>query len=219
VTAVLGTLVLGGGALLGWSTWRRMGPISPLRSGLDAYEARDWAAAEKAARERLRTHRDDEQALRLLARSLFHQGRDQAALNVQARVSEDLKTAEDYFLRGRAAVRLGKKEHGILAWRHALGKDNDHVETLRALEQTFSRLDLLNEAARAAERLASLPGWEARGDLMLGRIRAEQSDPAAAAEALRRALGRPDEWHDADRPERIRKQLARLLLRTGRPDR
>ncbi len=215
---MLASLILGGGALLGWSAWRWMGPVSPLRSGIAAYEARDWAAAEKVARERLKTHRDDEEALRLLARSLFHQGRDQAALNVQARVSEPLRTADDYFLRGRAAVRLGKKEHGILAWRQALGKDNDHVETLLALEQTFSRLDLLNEAARAAERLAALPGWEARGDLMLGRIRAEQSDPAAAAEALRHALARPDQWHGADRPERIRKQLARLLLRTGRPD-
>ena len=39
------------------------------------------------------------------------------------------------------------------------------------------------------------PGWEARADLMLGRVRAEQSDPAGAAEALRRALTRPDQWH------------------------
>src|SRR5262249_28107128 len=87
-----------------------------------------------------------------------------------------------------------------------------------SLEQVFLRLDLLNEAARAAERLATLPGWEARGNLMMGRIRAEQSDPAGAAEALKLALTRPDEWHGADRPDRVGKQLARFLLRTGRPD-
>ncbi len=64
-----------------------------------------------------------------------------------------------------------------------------------------------------------MPDWEARGELMLGRIRTEQADTAGAAEAFGRALARPDQWHEADRPDRVRKQLARLLLRTGRAER
>ena len=53
---------------------------------------------------------------------------------------------------------------------------------------------------------------------MLGRIHAEQSDPAGAAESLQHALARPDQWHGAERPDRVAKLLARFLLRTGRPD-
>ncbi len=218
-TGVLIALILGIGALLGWSRLHDARRTDPLQPGIAAYENHDWAAAEKAARERLKARGNDAEALRLLARSLFRQGRDQPAATIQARLPDRLVAAEDFFLRGQAAVRMGQKEYGILLWRQALGKDNDHVETLVALEQTFLRLDLLNEAARAAERLAAQPGWEARGDLMLGRIRAEQSDPAGAAEAFERALARSDQWHEADRPDRVRKQLARLLLRIGRPDR
>jgi tetratricopeptide (TPR) repeat protein len=218
MTGVLIAVILGVGILAGWSWWRGTGVVNPLRMGLLAYDARDWPAAEKAARARLKPHRDDPEALRLLARSLFRQGRDQPALTIQARLPEGLMTAEDYFLRGEAMVRLGRREHGILVWRQALGKDANHVETLAALERAFSGLDLLNEAARVADRLSTRPGWEARGDLMLGRIRAEQHDPAGAAEALRRALTRPDEWHGADQPDRVGKQLARFLLQAGRPD-
>jgi tetratricopeptide (TPR) repeat protein len=218
ILGVLGVVILGGGMLLGWFLWRGMGRVSPLQPGLIAYDAHDWPTAERAARGQLKIHRDDAEAQRLLARSLFRQGRDQTALAIQTRLPNNLLTAEDYFLRGQALVRLGQKEHGILAWRQALGKDLHHVETLVALEQVFFRLDLLNEAARAARNLATQPGWEARADLMLGRVHAEQSDPAGAAEALQRALARPDEWHGAERPDRVGKQLARFLLRTGRPD-
>ena len=41
------------------------------------------------------------------------------------------------------------------------------------------------------------PGWEARGDLLLGMIRAADHDPAGAVEAFRRALER-----DPDHPDR-----------------
>ncbi|MHB1558043.1 MAG: tetratricopeptide repeat protein [Isosphaeraceae bacterium] len=217
--ALLALLVLGGGVWLAWRLRNRGGSENTRSPGIAAYDAKDWPAAEKAARDRLRTHRDDREAQQLLARALIRQGRDQAGLTIQLRLPDPMLSAEDYFLRGQAALRMGRKEHAILAWRQALGKDNDHVETLVALEQTFLRLDLLNEAARSAERLAKVPGWEARGALMLGRIRAEQLDPAGAAEALVAALDRPDEWHGSDDRDRVRKQLARMLLRTGKPGR
>jgi hypothetical protein len=142
--------LLGGGAVLGGRFWRGTRPVHLLATGIAAYDRRDWPAAEKVARQRLKTHRDDAEAQRLLARSLLRQGRDRVALSIRARLPEPLKTAEDYFLRGQAAVRMRQKELGILAWRQALGKDNDHVETLLGLEQTLLRLDLLHEAAPAA---------------------------------------------------------------------
>ena len=96
----------------------------------------------------------------------------------------------------------------------------NHVETLAALEQVmFFGLDLLNEAARAPSACRPSRAGRRGAELMLGRVRAEQRDPAGAAEALRRALARPDEWHGADQPDRVA-QAARALppAQTGRPD-
>ncbi len=218
MTVTLGVLILGSGLLVGW-LWRRgAGEAGPLRPGTLAYDARDWPTAEKVARLRLKAQRDDNEAMRLLARSLFRQGRDLPAATIQSRLPDSLLTAEDYFLRGQALACAGRREHGILVWRQALGKDVNHVETLVALEEVFFGLDLLNEAARAADRLSKQPGWEARANLMLGRVRAEQHDPAGAAEALQRALARPDEWHGAGQLDRVSRQLARFLLQTGRPE-
>ena len=112
---------------------------------------------------------------------------------------------------------MGQKERGILFWRQALGRDLNHVETLVALEHIFFRLDLLGEAARAAERLSSQGSWAARANLMLGSIRTAQSDPAGAAQALQSALSHPDQWHGMDDPNQVRKRLARALLQTARP--
>ena len=218
VTSVLGALILSVGVLLGWYCWRGMGPVSPIRAGILAYDAHDWPAAEKAARGQLKLHRDDAEALRLLARSLFRQGRDQPALTIQTRLTDNLMTAEDYFLRGQAAVRLGQRERGILVWRQALGKDANHVETLVGLERVFFELDLLNEAAARHRAPVGSTRVVGGANLMLGRVRAEQRDPAGAAEALRIALTRPDEWQGAEPTDRVVKHLARFLLQTGRPD-
>jgi tetratricopeptide (TPR) repeat protein len=208
-----------GGALLGgfWFWWRGGARVNPLQRGTTAYDSHDWQAAEQVARQRLKEHPDDAEALRLLARSWFRQSRDQPALAIHGRLADELMAAEDYFLRGQALARMGQKELAILLWRQALGRDVNHIDTLVALEQLLFQLDLLNEAARAAERLSAQPGWEARAALMLGAIRAEQADPAGAAAALERALARADQWHGADRPDRVRKLLARFLLQTGRP--
>src|SRR5438067_8889656 len=70
-----------------------------------------------------------------------------------------------------------------------------------------------------AQHLAAQPGWEARAALRLAAIRAEESDPAGTAEALQRALSRPDQWHGAVDPDRVRKRLVRCLLQTGQPSR
>ena len=133
--------------------------VSSLQAGTAAYNARDWATAEKRAREWLKEHHDDSQAQCLLARSLFRDGRDQQAMGIYVRLAENMLEAEDYFLRGQALERMGQKEQAILIWRRALGQDLNHVETWVALEQIFFRLDLLSEAAR---------GWAAWGSTGLG---------------------------------------------------
>jgi hypothetical protein len=104
-----------------------------------------------------------------------------------------------------------------LLWRQTLGLNSNHIETLVGLEQVFCQMDLLSEAARAAEQLSTQPGWEARSALLLGRIRAEQSDPVGNAEALKRALAHLDQWHGTADPNQVRKELAHSLLQVGQP--
>jgi tetratricopeptide (TPR) repeat protein len=203
--------------ILGSIHWRGALRVNKLQQATIAYERLEWPAAERHSREWLKEHRDDDDALRVLSRSLFRQGRDQSAMAIQTRLDNSRVTAEDCFLRGQALVRAGQREQGILLWRQTLGLDANHIETLVALEQVFFQMDLLSEAARAAERLSIQPGWQARSALLLGRIRAEQADPAGTAEALERALAHPEEWHGADDPNRVRKQLAHCLLQIAQP--
>jgi hypothetical protein len=191
--------------------------VDPLKRGLSAYSRGDWAAAEQEARRRLKDRSDDPGALRLLVRCLFRQGRDQAALGIAERLPRPGLDVEDYYLQGQAFMRLGQRERGILLWRAALGLDVNHVESLLALEQAFFGLDLLDEAAKAALRLASQPGWRGKAALLLAAVRAEQSDPGGAAAALRDALDHQDQWTGAETPGEVRKQLVRFLLRVGQP--
>jgi Cytochrome c554 and c-prime len=73
------------------------------------------------------------------------------------------------------------------------------------------------DAAWAAERLARWPSWEARGDLLLGQIRAADHDPDGAVVALRRVLRRDPTaltlpWDKLS----TKKLLARSLIQTSR---
>jgi tetratricopeptide (TPR) repeat protein len=210
--------ILLGLALGGW-WWRWAGAVDPLQRGRAAYGRGDYPSAEREARGVLRSRREDADALRLLARCLFRQRRDRAALNVAQQLPRASLGVEDYFLQGQAFFRLGQKERAILLWRAGLGLDRHHLETILALEQAFSELDLLHEAATMAQLLAAEPGWEARAALRLAAVRADQSDPGATAEALERALTRPDQWHGGEDPVRVRKRLIRCLLQTGQPGR
>jgi tetratricopeptide (TPR) repeat protein len=209
--------VVGSSAASGFWWWRRGRPYRPLDAGRAAYARKDWPAAEKAAREHLKNHRSDKEALILLARSLFRQSRDDSASKIYEQLSTETMSSEDFYLRGMAFLRSGQAEFAILAWRRGLGNNPNHVETLVALESIFSRVDLLAEAARAATTLSAQPGWKSRSDLHLGKIRWEQGDIAKAAAAFESALERPGEWQGIDSTDRVRKQLIRLHLQAGRP--
>ncbi len=216
---VIATCILIIGPTVAGGFWlRRQGTkASPLDIGLAAYARENWPAAEKAAREQLKTNRNDTQALFLLARSLSRQTRDDTASAIYDRLSAETMTTEDFYLMGMALLRAGQVEYAILTWRRALGTNPNHVETLVALENVFLRKDLLNEAARAATSLSSQPGWKARSNLMLGRIRSEQGNTAKAADAFLHALKQPNDWRGVDTTDHVRKQLVRLLLRSAKP--
>ncbi len=94
----------------------------------------------------------------------------------------------------------------------------DHAETIERLIIRDTAQNRLAEAVGLAERLARLPGWEFRGELNLGALRTELSDPAGASAVLRQALGRPEAARlDRSMTSRYRNLLARTLLQTGRP--
>ena len=210
-------MVLGGTAAF-CATWiRRARQASPLSQAALAYNRRDWPAAERWSREQLKQTRDDSGALRILARSLFRQGRDEPAAAVSQRVPQSAFEAEDYLVRGQALGRLNRPDLAMAAWRETLRLNPRASEARMLLATALFQHDRLSEAVPEARELALERAWESRADLLLGRILVQQADPVAAALAFERALAREDEWHGAMSPGPVRRQLARCYLETGRP--
>jgi tetratricopeptide (TPR) repeat protein len=214
-------IVLGAFALavlgLAWANWRR--DPNAMEQGASAYAQRDYRRATEVARRRLKGAPEDVEALRLLARATARLGRDIPANALFARLGSARLQAEDLYLLGLGLDRAGRKEEAGGLWEKGLALQSDHPETIAQLIIRDTAQNRLAEAAQLAERLARQPGWELRGELDLGALRAELSDPAGAAATLRRALKRP-EAADLDLATRnfYRKLLARNLLRIERPE-
>ena len=127
--------------------------------------------------------------------------------------------AEDYFLLGRGLLARGQVGPGLASLGAARDAQPDHAETLDALSPILDRNPAMTDAADAAERLVRQPGWEVRGEVRLGRLRAELFDPAGAAS---RSAGGPPTRPEAhavptwSRP-RPSELLARCWLQAGRP--
>jgi tetratricopeptide (TPR) repeat protein len=210
-------LILGGFAAVGIRWIRLSRPAGPLPKAIVAYNRRDWPAAEHWSREHLKQSRDDSGALRLLARSLYRQERDEPAAAVGERVPQSVLEAEDYLVMGQALGRLNRPDLAMAAWRESLRLDPHAGEARLMLAKTLFRLDRLSDAILEAKNLSVEGGWEARADLLLGRILVQHADPDAAALAFERALSRPHEWHGTDEQGSVRRRLVRCYLETGRP--
>ncbi len=229
---VIGSVLL---ALVGcgiglWVAWPRLFP-DPWARGRLAYDRGDWPAAARSAREILKTREGDPVALRLLARSLVQMGRDEPALAIYGRRLESQAIqAEDYLLWGVALKHRRQVDLALQFWDKALEAEPVAAQTLDELIQLFCEKGSqtgtseyperhpIDQAARAAERLRQRPGWESRGDLMLGTIRATVNDVPGAAKSFRRVLARdPKEIDNSHDPTQLRKQIARIFLRAGRP--
>jgi tetratricopeptide (TPR) repeat protein len=219
ILIAIGTLIVGAAAAFCARAMRVPRSTSLLPKAALAYDRRDWPAAEHWSREQLKQVRDDSGALRLLARALYRQERDEPATLVSERVPQDMLEAEDYLVRGQAFVRVNRPDLAMAAWRESLRFDPHAGEPRMVLANVLLQQDRLTEAEVEASALSREAGWEARGDLLLGRVFGQQADPAAAAAALERALSRSQEWHGADEPGAVRRRLARSYLETGRPRR
>jgi len=199
-----------------WWGWSRLWP-SAVSRGIWAYRRGDWDAAYQLARERLQTVNKDTEAQRLLARSTARLGRHPEAHSIYAGLGTGLLEAEDYYLIALGNSLAGRSVEGRQLLWMGLASDPDHVESLDLYARLALETGQVSEAARAAGRLSTMPGREARGDLLLGVIRATDQDPAGAVGALQRALRRDPDIRivSADRFGATR-LLGREFLRLGR---
>jgi tetratricopeptide (TPR) repeat protein len=197
--------------------WPRHFPGLTVRASA-AYDRGDWRTAAALAGERLKTAADDRRALRVLARSAVRQGRDDVARSLYGRLGGGpAMQAEDFFLFGTLVDRTGDHETARECWEAGLGADPNHAELLHAFVGVLRKRHQPARAAAVARRLASRPGWEARGRLILGEIEYELDDPAGAAASLRLALERDPLARGAPEPPSFYRKLhARALLRAGR---
>lgn len=211
---LVAALVCGAGLYLAWSRWV---PNSVAR-GMAAYRRQQWNEAFRLASERLRTAPDDAKALRLQARASARLVRFAEAQALYSRLADSDLEAEDYFLLALGLGVSGRVLPAQGALERALAADPNHDEALYLFAVVaYDRAQKL-DAARAAQRLARRPGWEAKGDLLLGMIRESDNDPGGAVEALRSALRRDPQIRSLPSdPFSTQKLLARNLLRAGRP--
>ena len=145
--------------------------------------------------------------------------RDQQAQELFGRVDEQAMEAEDYFLLGAGLVRQDRAEPALAVLEKARTLDPSHADALHELAPPLCAAGRLSDAVEVAAKLAALPGWEARGGVILGALRQERLDAAGAANALTRALKADPRLKGAvATPAAVRKLLARTLIQAGRAD-
>jgi Flp pilus assembly protein TadD len=128
-----------------WSKNDRRGSL--LDQSRAAYKQQDWLTAKTKAVEQLKTDRTDPVALRLLRRTLYRLQCDQDAAAIFALLTPETIEAEDYLVRGQAAIRARDFELAVDNLRTALQLDPTHFESLVTLEQE-SELETDKSATR-----------------------------------------------------------------------
>ena len=188
------------------------------RDGRSAYERGDWPAAAAAARSVLKEMPDDPEGVRLLARALARQQKDELVPTLFGRLGMEQMHAEDLFLLGSVLLREGQAGPSLSLMESAVKADADHPEAILALAKLYAGVRHVSDAVKLAERLAQKPGWEARGGVALGVLRRQLDDSVGAAGALERALQADPALEGASLPPgEARKLLARWRLESGEP--
>jgi tetratricopeptide (TPR) repeat protein len=209
-------IILGGCGIGLWWGWSHY-VSSPVARGTAAYRRGQWSKALELAQERLRTAKDDPDALRLLARASARLGRFPQTRSIYEFLGTRTLEAEDNYLLGLGLSLSNDYREAEESLKRAVDADPDHVEALHLFAVITYMRAQTKDAAWAAERLERWPGWEARANLLLGQIRAADHDPHGAVVALRRALRRAPTastlpWDKLS----TKKLLARSLLQTSR---
>ena len=210
---------LGGGGLGLSVAWPHLFP-DPLSQAVAAYRQGDWDRAWAAAATRLKVKPEDRVALRVLARTAVRLRRDATARDLYARLGgAAAMEPEDFYLFGTVINRLGDHETAREMWNAGLRAAPDHPELISVMALDSLQGGQPNRAAQFARHLAKQPGWEFRGEQILGEAQYDNDEPAEAANSWRRALDRDPSAQGgpgSGSPAQLRKQLARALMRVGR---
>ena len=122
---------------------------------------------------------------------------------------------EDFWLVGRVISRLGSRETARECWTEGLRVNPNHPELLREIVLDLIETGKPIQAARFACRLVDVPGWQVRGEQLLGKALAADDDPRGAAETWSRALANDSAM--TDDVIGLRKATARAWLQIGQP--
>ena len=184
-----------------------------------AYAKGDWETARLAARRRIENDPNDIAAWLLLARSAGRAGKSESSQAIyQDRVGMDRMEAEDFLVLGRCLSAKQQFTAAAAVLKRGLKVDPRSPELLMEICRLSAAGDGLKEATKYAEQIAEIPGWEARGSVILGAIQAELSNPSETAKNLERALSFDPKLKGAvTTPVKARKLLARALLKLGKP--
>jgi tetratricopeptide (TPR) repeat protein len=210
IVLVLATALACAGAWA-WPRWYRR--WETFERSQVAYAQGDFAGAERQALRALKERPKDPRALRLVARAAARQGRHSLALEIFDQLGPNAIEAEDFALVGLCLLTQGRGGVARTSFERALELNSRQPEALDALADLDTQADRLAEATERARILATIPRWEGRGEVRLGRLLARQSDLEGAIAALGRALRRGSP--PGTRPA-IEKDLARALLALGR---
>jgi predicted CXXCH cytochrome family protein len=212
-------LAVTAGAIASWYASANR-TTAALARAAHAYEQRQWAGAASLARRALEIRPDDPAALRLLARSSVRLGHADTAIAIYTRRlgPKDLE-AEDDLLLGQVYERRGQPELAMQTWSKMLEPGRDSPRWLDEIARLHIQGKRWDQAIAVTERLSRQPGWEARGWMMLGTIRASINNVPDAALSFRRAMEiDPAEVDKSHNPIPLRKLIARTFLRDGHPD-
>jgi tetratricopeptide (TPR) repeat protein len=141
--------------------------------------------AEALARAVLGDRRRDDLALALLAQACNQLGkRDEAITMIRAAIGRNVKRADYHGLLGDILVTQGQFHEAIDAYDRALKHSPHHPGVLAGKANAYLRLDKTERALAVLEPLLKQGTEDAVIAIVHARIRMEQGDPHAAAEAV-----------------------------------
>lgn len=209
--AITLVILAGVGTAFGWIWWQDR----PLREAERALDAGNPSRALSLAEYHLDLHPGSGRAEAMRARALVELARADEAIAIYDRAGA--ASADDLLAWGRAHLLREEWSRAAPLLGQAARLRPDNPDALYELATCLTRLGRLAEATEMAERFAALPGQRARGDVLLGAIRADAGDPETAIAAYARALAvAPDGDGLQVPPEEFFQQYAAVLMNLGR---
>lgn len=208
--AVLGVAL---GTTLGWQWWQER----PLRAAEMELARGNAPRALALAEYFLDLHPGSGRAEAARARALVSLGKGAEASAIYERIGA--ATADDLVAWARSFMLREQWSRAAAILEQVLRVRPDDADALYELGTCRTRLGRFDDAAEAATRFAALPGQQARGDVLLGAIRADAGDPETAAAAYARAFAlAPDGEGLQIPPEEFLVQYATILMNLGRTE-